>query len=71
MAPSCTLLSHPSVIVRTMILTSEHLTVPAVRYEACADFVTDESWSDTCATCGWLADDHTPVAAGAASRAAA
>jgi hypothetical protein len=54
-----------------MILTSEHQTVPAVRYEACADFVSDESWTDTCATCGWLADDHTPVAAGAASRAAA
>jgi hypothetical protein len=42
-----------------------------VRYEPCAEFVADEWCADTCTSCGWLADDHTLVAPGAVSRAAA
>jgi hypothetical protein len=54
-----------------MILTTEPSTIPAVRYEPCAQFLADDPDGDTCSSCGWLADDHVPVAAGITSRAAA
>jgi hypothetical protein len=40
------------------------------RFEACAEFTTDEPAGAVCATCGWLLDDHRLDAA-RPSRAAA
>jgi hypothetical protein len=46
--------------------------IVTVRFEPCAAFDADalEGAGAPCATCGWLHDDHSPVAADA-SRAAA
>jgi len=45
----------------TMLETREALPAESgatICWEPCAAFTCDEAWSDICATCGWLHDDH-------------